>query len=230
MEHLTTTGTTGPKYARPVCGACFDKYKPHKGRPSAKCPNCKARERHRLLWLYLKQKTNLFHAKLKVLHFSPEPWFRALRSLPNLDYLSADLMPGRAMVALDIRSMSFDSNVFDVMICSHVLEHVDDDRAAMREMHRVLRPGGWAAILVPMANQKSTIEDPSVVSPLERTQRFGQADHVRLYGRDIRNRLEFAGFAVRLENYTSELSDHVIRTCGLKPRSQGDIYLCAKPA
>ena len=100
----------------------------------------------------------------------------------------------------------------------------------MTEMYRVLRPGGWATILVPTANQEGTTEDASVVSPEERTQRFGQADHVRRYGRDITNRLEEAGFIVRLENYTNELPDQVIRTCGLKPRTRaGGIFLCSKP-
>jgi predicted SAM-dependent methyltransferase len=179
----------------------------------------------------LKQKTNLFHDKLKLLHFAPERCFQALASLPNLDYLSADLEPGKAMVSMDITVMSFGDDCFDVILCSHVLEHVEDDRAAMSEMYRVLRPGGWAAIMVPSyRRQDVTFEDPSVVTPEERTRLFGQANHVRRYGRDIKNRLEEAGFVVRVENYNNELSDQVITTGGLKPRTRdASIYMCSKP-
>src|SRR5216684_4370450 len=91
-----------PPFSCPCCGECFKMFAPHKGRENAKCPRCKARERHRLLWLYLKNKTNLFHERLRVLHFAPERWFKALSTLPNLDYLSADLQPGKAMIAMDI--------------------------------------------------------------------------------------------------------------------------------
>src|SRR5262249_42077664 len=157
-----------------------EKFQPHKGRENAKCPRCKARERHRLLWLYLKNKTNLFHDRLRVLHFAPERWFEALSSLPKLDYLSADLDPGRAMVAMDITRIPLPDNSVDAIICSHVLEHVVDDRGAMREMYRILTTGGWATILVPIKSTlQTTLEDFTVVSPEERALLFGQADHVR---------------------------------------------------
>jgi SAM-dependent methyltransferase len=175
----------------------------------------------------LKLKTNLFHDSLRVLHFAPERWFKALSSLPNLEYLSADLEPGRAMVAMDITQMPLRDESVDVILCSHVLEHVPDDRRAMREMHRVLRPGGWALVLVPIVvNQQTTFEDPDVVSPEERTRLFGQADHVRRYGRDIKNRLEDAGFAVTPENYTQELSEETRYRHGLKRVDREYIYLC----
>jgi SAM-dependent methyltransferase len=205
-------------------------FQTHKGREKAKCPRCKARERHRLLWLYLKNKTNLFHDKLRVLHFAPERWFKALGTLPNLDYLSADLEPGRAMIAMDITEIPLSDHSVDVIICSHVLEHVIDDRRAMREMYRVLCTGGWAVILVPMrSNQQETFENPAVVCPEERTRLFGQADHCRRYGSDIHNRLEETGFAVKPEYYTRELSGQAIKRYGLKPVQGGPIYLCVKP-
>jgi SAM-dependent methyltransferase len=217
-------------YTCPCCGECFEKFQPHKGRESAKCPRCKARERHRLLWLYLKNKTNLFHDRLRVLHFAPERWFKGLSSFPKLDYLSADLEPGRAMVTMDITQISLPDNSVDAIICSHVLEHVADDRGAMREMYRVLATGGWATILVPIkSTQQTTLEDFSVVSPEERTLLFGQADHVRRYGSDIKNRLEEAGFAVKPEDYTRELSGEVIKRYGLKPLYGGPIFRCVKP-
>src|SRR5262245_5790233 len=101
MDRVTTNPELECKYACPICDAHFDRYQPHKGRQCAKCPHCKSRERHRLLWLFLKQKTNLFRDRLKLLHFAPERWFQALRSFSNLDYLSVDLKPGMAMVAMD---------------------------------------------------------------------------------------------------------------------------------
>jgi broad specificity phosphatase PhoE len=215
----------------PCCAACFKKFRAHKGREDAKCPKCKARERHRLLWLYLRNKTNLFRDNLKVLHFAPEPWFKALGTLPNLDYLSADLEPGRAMIAMDIMRIPLRDHSIDAIICSHVLEHVIDDRRAMREMYRVLSPGGWAVILVPILNkQQETFEDPAVVSPEERTRLFGQADHCRQYGSDIQKRLEETGFDVELEDYTTELPEQAIKSYGLMPPVYGGpIYLCTKP-
>jgi SAM-dependent methyltransferase len=214
----------------PCCGECFEKFQTHKQRENAKCPRCKARERHRLLWLYLKNKTNLFHDNLRVLHFAPEPWFKALSTLPNLDYLSADLEPGRAMIAMDITRILLRDHSVDAIICSHVLEHVIDDRRAMREMYRVLSTGGWAIILVPIrSTQQKTLEDPAVVSPEERTRLFGQADHCRRYGSDVQSRLEETGFAVKREDYTRELSEQAIKRYGLKPLHGGPIYLCTKP-
>jgi ubiquinone/menaquinone biosynthesis C-methylase UbiE len=134
------------------------------------------------------------------------------------------------MVAMDITRLLLRDNCFDVIICSHVLEHVPDDRAAMREMYRVLRKGGWAAILVPTrTGQVKTFEDPGVVSPEERTRLFGQADHVRRYGQDVKNRLEEAGFAVKPEDITRELTEEAIKRYGLKPRYGGHVYLCIKP-
>jgi len=214
----------------PCCGECFEKFQTHKRRENAKCPRCKARERHRLLWLYLKHKTNLFQDNLRVLHFAPERWFKALSTLPNLDYLSADLEPGRAMIAMDITEIPLRDHSVDAIICSHVLEHVMDDRRAMREMSRVLSTSGWALILVPMrSNEQKTFEDPSVVLAEERTRLFGQADHCRRYGSDIQNRLEEAGFAVKPEDYTRELSEPAIKRLGLKPLHGGLIYRCTKP-
>ena len=100
----------------------------------------------------------------------------------------------------------------------------------MREISRVLSTSGWALILVPMrSNEQKTFEDPAVVSPEERTRLFGQADHLRRYGSDIQNRLEEAGFAVKPEDYTRELSEPAIKRFGLKPLHGGLIYRCTKP-
>ena len=102
-------------------------------------------ERHRLLCLFLKNRTNLFHDKLKVLHVSPEYFFqKTFKSMSNLDYISADLNSPYAMIRMDVTNILYEGNYFDVILCSHVLEHVVDDKKAMLKFFRVLKPGAWA--------------------------------------------------------------------------------------
>jgi SAM-dependent methyltransferase len=200
-------------------------------RANARCPNCGARDRQRYLWLYLERKTNLLVDRLRVLHFAPERIFEEwLESRPNLDYVSTDLERERATVKADITDLPFPDDSFDVLLCSHVLEHVVDDRKAMRELYRVLRPSGWALVLVPIDFIRSeTFEDPAVVAPAERERLFGQDDHVRVYGRDFPARLEEAGFTVRVEDFIGELGESEARRYGLRPR-QPDLHLCLKDA
>lgn len=127
-----------------------------------------------------------------LLHMAPEdamvPWYRR-----HFTYLSGDLDPVRAMVAMDITALPLRTASMDAVICIHVLEHIPDDRKAMAELFRVLKPGGWGSVQVPMAGEH-TLEDPTVTSPRERKRLFGQCDHVRSYGRDFAGRLEQAGF------------------------------------
>jgi SAM-dependent methyltransferase len=197
-------------------------------RANARCPSCGARNRQRRLWLYLERKTNLLVDRLRVLHFAPERIFEEwLGSRPNLDYVSTDLERPRAMVKADITDLPFPDDSFDAILCSHVLEHVVDDRNAMRELYRVLRPGGWAVVLVPIDFSRSeTFEDPTIVAPADRERLFGQDDHVRVYGRDFTARLEEAGFTVRVEDFTRELTESETRRYGL--RRKRDLHLCLK--
>jgi SAM-dependent methyltransferase len=198
-------------------------------RANARCPNCGARDRQRYMWLYLERKTNLLVDHLRVLHFAPERIFEEwLAPQPNLDYVSTDLERERATVKADITALPFADDSFDVILCSHVLEHIVDDRKAMRELYRVLRPGGWALILVPIDfSRAETFEDPTIVAPADRERLFGQADHVRVYGRDFTTRLEEAGFSLRVEDYTRELGESEARRYGLRPRGP-DLHLCLK--
>jgi SAM-dependent methyltransferase len=132
-------------------------------RLNSKCPGCGASERHRHLWLYLQNRTELFSEPLRVLHFAPE-WIiqKKLRRSPNLDYVSADLDPHSALVKMDITNITYPDESFDVVPCSHVLEHVWDDRKAMNELQRILKPGGWAIVLVPIDYKRAeTFEDPA---------------------------------------------------------------------
>jgi predicted SAM-dependent methyltransferase len=201
-------------------------------RPNARCPNCGARDRTRLLWVYLENKTNLLHDELRVLHFAPERILeKRLKSQPNLDYVSTDLERPRAMVKADITELPFPDASFDVILCSHVLEHVEDDRKAMRELHRVLKPGGWGIVVVPISSRRSeTFEDPTIVAPRDRERVFGQHDHVRIYARDFGARLEEAGFTVRVEDYRRELGETIARRYGLRRRRKPVIHLCLKDA
>lgn len=214
----------------PCCGWHFRKFLPYGAmkRPNVGCPRCDSAERHRLLMLYLKNRTNLFSDNLRVLHFAPEYIFqKSFESMPNLDYISADLDSPLAMVKMDITNILYEDNSFDVILCSHVLEHVVDDQKAMRELFRVLKPGGWAILGSPMdLNRDKTFEDPSIASPEDQIRTFGYPGHVRIYGRDYKERLEKAGFTVRVDSYVRELSPDTIKKYGLM--RDEDIYVCTK--
>ena len=166
-------------------------------RDDAACPRCGSLERHRLIWLFFERIVGLPAApRLSLLHIAPEPCLELrFRKLSNLDYLSADIDPVNVMVQMDITDIPAPQESFDIILCSHVLEHVPDDRRALAEFHRVLRPGGFAAINVPMHDDQ-TMEDPSITDPKERLQLFGQADHVRICGPDYAGRIAEAGFEV----------------------------------
>jgi SAM-dependent methyltransferase len=200
----------GSAHACPVCAGEFRRFRPT-GRPrrqNAKCPGCGSRERDRFAVLLLRERADLqlpFPDRARILHIAPERGVAdVLRGWPGVAYLSADVRPGRAMVVMDVTRIDRPDASFDGIWCSHVLEHVPDDRAAMAELRRVLAPGGWAVIGVPIAAER-TVEDPSVSSPAERARRFGQHDHVRRYGMDVVGRLEEAGFAVQIVR-TSDLA------------------------
>jgi SAM-dependent methyltransferase len=183
----------------PVCKSHLRKLKTFglKKRPNARCPVCDMLERHRAIWLFLKNKTNLMNGQpKKMMHVAPEVTFEKLfRKVKGIDYLSVDLYSPRAMEKVDITDIPYDDSTFDMIYCSHVLEHVPDDRKALSEFFRVLKPGGWALICIPMQD-KETFEDPSVTDPKERERLFGQNDHVRKYGPDAIERVKDAGFKV----------------------------------
>ena len=162
------------------------------------CPICGSMDRERLLYLYLRYKTDIFKKPVKLLHVAPESnIITVLYKKANVDYLTADLNGENVMAKIDITNIYYNDNSFDTIICNHVLEHITDDRKAMSELYRILKPGGWAILQVPMSTSlESTYEDSSIITPLERERAFGQADHVRIYARDYKQRLEQVGFAV----------------------------------
>ena len=161
------------------------------------------------MYLYLKRRTDFFDAPLRVLHFAPEAYFLPLAERANLDVVTADLDYPFVDLNLDLTRLPIRDASFDVVICSHVLEHVPDDRAAMREIRRVLKPEGWALLMVPYDRARpTTFEDPSIEDPAERERLFGQHDHVRLYGRDYADRLREAGLEVEEDELVRELERH----------------------
>jgi SAM-dependent methyltransferase len=201
----------GDQVECPVCGGRFRKFLPYgynQVRKNVLCPKCLSLERHRLLWLFLKNRTDFFNKPLKVLHVAPEQCFhRIFRKMPHLTYVTADIESPLADVKLDIQNMPFPEAEFDMVICNHVLEHVPDDRKAIREVFRVLKSGGSAILQVPTSyTMEHTYEDPSITSPADREKHFRQKDHYRLYGKDYLQRLTEAGFRIPEKNYLDELT------------------------
>ena len=174
----------------PCCGGRFRRFVPAPWGTDRLCPRCGSRDRHRALWLYLRDRMRIAAGpRLRLLHFAPENALER-RIRPLTDYVTADLEPGAAMHEADITRLPFEDDSFDAVLCIHVLEHVDDDRAAVAELRRVLRPGGWAIVMVPVdLGRAATHEDPSITDPAARRREFWQEDHVRLYGRDLADRL-----------------------------------------
>jgi len=201
----------GNRYQDPIDGSCFRKFLPYgyeNQRENVLSPSTLSLERHRLLWLYLKNETGFFKDNLKVLHFAPEQaFYKRFRNLPNLDYTTTDLNSPLADVKADICDLPFKDNTYDFIMCNHVLEHIPDDTKAMQEIYRVLKPGGTAILQIPQdLNRQTTFEDNSITSPKERAKIFGQYDHVRVYGKDFFDKLRGIGFKVEEADYGSKLS------------------------
>ncbi len=198
-------------------------------RPDAQCPQCGSLERHRLAVLFLRERTNLFDGLQKrFLHVAPEKFYLEMFSEAAGDgYLTADLQKPGVMESMDITDIAWPDGSFDIVYCSHVLEHVVDDRQAMRELCRVLAPGGWAMLNVPITADE-TFEDPSVTDPEERIRQFGQKHHVRRYGPDYKDRLAAAGFEVTRISVGDLVADTDIERYGLANGEAGDLFYCVK--
>lgn len=191
-------------------------------RSDAKCWACGSLERHRLAYALLRDRVR---PGQQTLHVAPEPavtpWLRSISD----EYLSVDLEPGQAMEVMDLTDLPVEDDRYTLVYCSHVLEHIPDDAAAMREMRRVLQPGGYAVVQVPIRDG-GTDEDPSITDPEERLRRFDQIDHVRLYGLDIVERLQAAGFRVETLD-DSRLKPEVVARERLAYRSTRQVFLAS---
>lgn len=205
----------GHRVECPVCGRHYRKLLPYgyvHSRPNALCPNCLSLERHRLLWLYLTRETDLLHTHPQTLHIAPEacimrhlkPHFAACPER----YVTADLESPLADLHFDVQRIPLPDASVDAVICNHLLEHVADDRLALRELHRILRPGGWGIVLSPVdPNRERTFEDDTIADPEQRTRIFGQYDHRRIYGADYADRLREAGFEAADIDYAAAFDE-----------------------
>jgi SAM-dependent methyltransferase len=198
-------------------------------RKDARCAHCSALERHRFVWLYWEKKTNLFDGRAKkVLHVAPEKSLECrLKKCIGGGYLTADLFE-RAMVRMNVTDVPCPDESVDVIYCSHVLEHVQEDRKAMSEFHRVLKKDGWAMLLVPITAER-TWEDRTIVDPRQRLRIFGHEGHVRRYGPDYLDSLHEAGFEVTVTRISDLIEEGEAIRMGLTSAS-GDIYYCTKRA
>ena len=188
----------------PICGARRRKFLPYgyvTSREDALCPRCLSLERHRLIWLWLERHSDLFASHPHILHITPEVslmrHFKRHYKAVKERYVTADLESPLADMHFDVQHIPMEARSIDVVICNHLLEHVEDDRQALTELYRILKPGGWGIMLVPEDRSRATtFEDDTITDAKERTRLFGQYDHRRVYGRDYDDRLTEAGFVV----------------------------------
>ncbi|MDP3312592.1 bifunctional 2-polyprenyl-6-hydroxyphenol methylase/3-demethylubiquinol 3-O-methyltransferase UbiG [Lutibacter sp.] len=228
----------GDKVYCPICKSKYTIFGPVgiPERENARCFKCNSLERHRLVYLFLENNTDIFTEKqLKLLHFAPEKaFYNVFSERTNIDYYPCDLVPERFKFSqnviiqkVDITNIPFDNDSFDFIICNHVLEHVIDDIRAMKQLYKVLKKGGVAILQVPIDyNLEFTYEDLTITTPKERENAFGQFDHVRTYGKDYVKRLINVGFGVEEVDYTKEFTDEEINKFGFENGEK--IYLCKK--
>jgi len=205
----------------PVCNKGFKKFLPYgriKPRENALCPSCMSLERHRLMWLYLREKTSFFNHKQRVLHIAPEACFiKRFEKIHGDGYITADIESPLAKVKMDIHQIPFENNSFDVVLCNHVLEHVADDIKAMSEIHRVLKPGGFSVLQVPFFAPvpEVTFEDNTITDKRQREKLFGQDDHVRRYGHDYTQRISKSGLVPKEETFVNDIDEQTRKKYGL---------------
>lgn len=210
VRPLIALSLKGNEFTDPIDGKSFKSFLPYgyeSPRENVLSPSTLSLERHRLLWLYLKNETEFFNAPLKLLHFAPEQaFYNRFKKLDNLDYTTTDLNSPLADVKADICNLPFSDNSFDVILCNHVLEHIPNDTKAMQELYRVLKPGGWGIFQIPQdLKREKTFEDDTITDKKERSRIFGQYDHVRIYGKDYFDKLRSIGFTVEEVDYTKTL-------------------------
>ena len=205
----------GNSHTDPIDNRSFRKFLPYgyeNQRENVLSPSTLSLERHRLLWLYLKNETDFFTTKKKVLHMAPEQCFvNRFKDLGH-EYITADLNSPIADIRANITDLPFEENTFDIIFCNHVLEHIQDDTKAMKELYRVMKKGGMGVFQIPQdLNRETTFEDNSITDKKERAKIFGQYDHVRIYGLDYFTKLRSIGFKVEEVNYSQKISSELSR-------------------
>jgi SAM-dependent methyltransferase len=200
----------------PCCGGNFRRFRAM-SRPDRLCWRCGSAERHRSVWLYLSKHPEMIFDGMRVLHVAPETSLQRLFRGRPVHYVGGDLETYFGPDQIDVTDLhQFKNGSFDAVICNHVLEHVPDDRTALREIRRVLAPGGWGLLLVPDVFHPTTDEDLSITDPKVRHARYGQYDHVRRYGWDYVDRLRAAGLTVKVENAAELFDERTIERCHLR--------------
>jgi SAM-dependent methyltransferase len=221
----------GDRVACPICDDRYSKFITRHGHPNAQCPGCRSLVRHRSLWLYLRDVIRVGDGPTRLLHVAPERGIEhRLRALPAVDYISADIDAALASERVDLVAMPYDDASFDLIICSHVLEHVVDDHAAIGEMYRVLRPGRPAVIILPLRSERTEEyidPSPSPAYP-DGYRRVGAHEHVRSIGADYPDRLRAAGFEVEVVDLATSMPDTDRTRFGIEPGQP--FYVCWRPA
>jgi SAM-dependent methyltransferase len=201
-----------------TCPVCEGEFKSYVGGETGDCPGCQTRDRCRLMWLFLRdQRPELLGNSKAILQIGPDPGLeRLFRSRAGIRYLSGDLHEPEALVRLDLTNLDLPDMCFDLVICIHVLAHISNDRKAMREIRRVLRPGGTALIMTPLASDREeTYEDPCIITPNARDEAYGEWDFVRTYGCDFEERLKEADFYVETRCPAEKLSNEQRKVHGV---------------
>ena len=213
----------------PICGHGYERWAPDVNGVESMCWRCGSHARHRAVWLLWRARPPLLGDARSLLHFAPEwPLAHELRGRPGLRYVTTDLTAPGVDVHLDITALDLPDDGFDAVLCSHVLEHIDDDAAAMAELARVTAPGGWCLVMTPLDLARTeTYEDASIVDPPARRRAFSRPDHVRMYATDIAQRLTAAGFAVERVDPGPELGADACARAGIEAHEI--IWLC-RPA
>ena len=214
----------------PVCEVGYKKFLPggENNRANVKCPGCGTLERHRLLWLFLTQKIKIAEREILLLDIAPDQTLqKKFNVFKNINYVSIDIDSVFAMRKMDLTNLSFDDNSFDAVLCYHVLEHIEDDKKALKEIYRVMKNGAWAILQSPVdLNKEYTYEDSNIKSEEDRLKIFGQKDHVRIYGKDYVDRLRNPGFKVEEINYVKSFAPEEIKKYGLDENEI--IYFCKR--
>ncbi len=225
-----------PKRICPICHKELEYFEPYGRikRGEAQCPVCKSLERHRALWLWLHERGCLDKwntIDMQVLHFAPERKFADLyKEIWGDGYWPVDINPDMPGIRkrVDITNIPFDDNRFDLIMCNHVLEHIQDEAKALSEMRRVLKPNGEIYLMVPLYNIANTIENPEYNTPELREEHYGQADHVRKYGQDFSERLLSSGFDVDIVWLEEGRNKSELIKYGLKRHGRTMLFICRK--
>lgn len=198
-----------------ICNNSYSSFLPYLDRPNALCPNCGSLERVRLLHYFIND-LQLIQSDKKLLHVAPEPClYDSFKQQLRKNYIPVDKFEEvydypDGTIEMDITDIQLEDGSVDLVICMHVLEHIQDDKKAISEIYRVIKKGGAAILQVPYdKNRATTYEDASITSREDKRKHFGQFDHVRIYGTDFIDRFTEPGFTVEQKEYVGQLTDAV---------------------